>query len=157
MFSWRLHRFDSGHATLARAGDGALALQYSNQSRQWFGLTRKDTDFRQKYPAVAPSESNREDDPQCERAAKLAMGGLSLASRQDSIHGYRVLIYENSTEWETISTALAPDLGCLVMRASYRTRNAFGIPVEIGWWEVTAIRRGPPDPRLFAETNSPAH
>ena len=29
-------------------------------------------------------------------------------------------------------------------------KGRFGIPIEIGWWEVTAVRRGPPDPRLFA-------
>ena len=89
-------------------------------------------------------------DVQCERARDDFRLGQKSAPKFGTVAGYRVVIYEGDEEDRSATFAFAPDLGCIVMRASFRQRGPFGIPIEMGSWEVTAVRRGPPDSRLFA-------
>lgn len=146
LFSWRLHRFDSGEAKVARADDGALAFHYRNSARILFGLVRGVAEQRRKYE---PREHQSAYDPNCERAVKLVHPHAVTAPMHDTILGHRVLLFEHDSDHESGSMALAPDLGCLVMRSSYRRLGPLGIPIEIARWEVTAVKRGSPDRRLF--------
>jgi hypothetical protein len=169
LFSWRLDRFDSGSATLALAGDGSFALRYTHSSSRLLGLVRRQTSLQHAQSANGLSFGSDEDgkvyryqggppplptpvdtsDTHCERARHEFSPKLNGAPKFGTVAGYSVVIYEGDHEDESGSVAFAPDLGCLVMRSSYRQRNRFGIPIEISWWEVTGVRRGRPDPSLF--------
>ena len=170
LFSWRLDRFDSGSVTVALAGDGSNALHYAQQTSRLLGLVRRQTAIQHAQTASGLSFRIDEDgkvsrhqgappqlpapldtsEVQCERAHAAFAFGQKSAPKFGVVAGYRVVIYEGDDEDRSATFAFAPDLGCLVMRSSYRQRSRFGIPIEIGWWEVTAVRRGPPGSRLFA-------
>ncbi len=170
LFSWRLDRIDSGNVTMALANDGSYAFHYTQQSSRLLGLVKRQSEWQHAHTVSGLSFRSGEDgkvyrhqgrppplptpldtsDVQCERARDSFDAGLKGNPKSGTVAGYRVVIYEGADEDRSTSFAFAPDLGCLVMRSSYRQRSRFGIPIEIGWWEVTAVRRGPPDPRLFA-------
>ena len=170
LFSWRLDRFDSGSVTLALAGDGSSALRYTHSSSRLLGLVRRQREWQQAHTARSRFYTNDEDgkvyryqagppplpppvdtsDTHCERARREFNPNLNGAPKFGTVAGNRVVIYEGEDEDRSATFAFAPDLGCLVMRSSYRQRSRFGIPIEISWWEVTMVRRGPPDSRLFA-------
>lgn len=135
LYSWRLDRFDSGSAMIVRSRDGAMSLRYSKQTSRLFGLFRRSYEVseRPRDPPIARPNS----DPEC-RDAGIANG--IGPPKHETLLGRRVLVYEFASGLESRSMAMAPDLGCLVMRSTFRQKSRFGIPVEIGWWEVTSIR-----------------
>ena len=172
LFFWRLDRITSGSVTKALAGDGSSAVHYTYSESRLLGLVKRQREWQVVHTASGPDFRSDEDgkvyryrrqggppplpapadasDFQCERARDSFGAGLKSNPKFGTVAGYRVVIYESDDEDQSASFAFAPDLGCLVMRSSYRQRMRFGIPIEIGWWQVTAVRRGTPDPRLFA-------
>lgn len=80
-------------------------------------------------------------DPQCaDIAGKLGiLSGASLSV--ESIAGYRVVVYRRIIDEAGPTLALAPDLGCLPMRALRRSGHWWGVFDQgFEWIEVTAVR-----------------
>lgn len=82
-------------------------------------------------------------DPHCVEVAGRLGVRLPLSPVVESIAGYRVVVYRRPSDREgwTSTLALAPDLGCLPMRALWRSDRWWGfLGEEFHLMEVTAVR-----------------
>ncbi len=149
---WHLDRFDAGQATLATGSDGSAVSRYDAKRSllvTWLGA--RNDEHLAMLPLSRKLQPRRAQahDPDCEGAWKQIASDEPAVTRIGVIAGYRVVIRDRLEGTESVSMALAPDLNCTILKATTFVRGRFGIPVEAGRWQVTTVRRGPIDPRLF--------
>lgn len=169
---WSLRlRSEWANVVLARGSAGSVAFRYTGAIEYPLGVARRKDEHwfitpMDGYVSIDHSkrtvrvdghlglpgpEWDRLYDPVCERERKglsQAWGDVRMIDHRD-VAGYRVVAYSVSSPYGSGTVAFAPDLGCMTMSIREVSKNGWRIPVTFGYWEVTAVRRGEPDPALM--------
>ena len=168
MVSLRL-RSEWANVVLSRGTAGSLAFRYTGRVSARIArrkdehrfLTARDghvsidhserTVHVDRIVGLPASDRGRPYDPVCERELKdLSLAWEQVCSIQHrDVAGYRVVAYSVSSPRGGGTVAFAPELGCMTMSIREVTKNGWRVPVTYGYWEVTAVRRGEPDPALL--------